>query len=471
MSWKVLTKSWNFHDWTVPVLSWSRSRFRTGAALMRARCRWGPWSAADMSWPSAPAPAGACRAGKKRSVHAAGFALRLMMSPFGDGTTVRKRPWESTSVGYPKTRQSPPVSLASSVSRDERTRKNGNTARNAPRLSAEGGQTRDVLAQDQGVDLVGALVGPDGFQVGGVPQRGMVQRDAVAAQNRARLPGNAQRLPHVVQLAERDLLRTQPAGVLEPAQVQGQERALLDLQDHVHQLFLRQLVPGQRLAELQPLLGVGQRGLIGIPRGAHSSPRDPVPGLVEAGEGTPQSARRGQQRLGAQPDGVERDVALDGGAHRELLPDRRRGDARGAGRAEEAAYAVVGHGPHHQHARHGGKSDPAFRAVEDPARVVAGAVAAGEGLHRGRVRAGRGLGQGKCADQFAGGHPGEPLLLLVLGAPLVDGRHGEGALHGDERADARIAGLEFHRREAIFDGGAAGAAVALQVHAEHTELT
>ena len=41
----------------------------------------------------------------------------------GDGTTVRMRPRENTSVGYPKTRQSPLVSLASSVARDERTRK------------------------------------------------------------------------------------------------------------------------------------------------------------------------------------------------------------------------------------------------------------------------------------------------------------------------------------------------------------
>jgi hypothetical protein len=38
-------------------------------------------------------------------------------------------------------------------------------------LAAEGPDARDVLAQDQGVDLIGSFIGPHGFEVVGVPQR------------------------------------------------------------------------------------------------------------------------------------------------------------------------------------------------------------------------------------------------------------------------------------------------------------
>ena len=87
-----------------------------------------------------------------------------------------------------------------------------------------------------------------------------------------------------------------------------------------------------------------------------------------------------------------------------------------------------------------------------------------------RVGAGGGFGQPEAADRFAGGHLRQPLLFLFLGAVLVDGAHGQRALHRDEGAQAGVAGFEFGGGQAVFHGGAAGAAVALQVHAEQAEL-
>ena len=40
----------------------------------------------------------------------------------------------------------------------------------------------------------------------------------------------------------------------------------------------------------------------------------------------------------------------------------------------------------------------------------------------------------------------------------------------DEGAEAGVAGLQLHRGQAVLDGAAAGAAVALQVHAEQAEI-
>jgi hypothetical protein len=73
------------------------------------------------------------------------------------------------------------------------------------------------------------------------------------------------------------------------------------------------------------------------------------------------------------------------------------------------------------------------------------------------------------SDQVAGGHPGQPALLLLLGSELVDRAHGERSLDADERTQAGVAGFEFHGGEAVLDGTAAGAAVAGQVHAEQAQ--
>ena len=55
---------------------------------------------------------------------------------------------------------------------------------------------------------------------------------------------------YVVQLADRDLVVLKLSRVLEPTGVEGEEEALLDLQHHVGQLALGELVAGERLVEL-----------------------------------------------------------------------------------------------------------------------------------------------------------------------------------------------------------------------------
>jgi hypothetical protein len=68
-----------------------------------------------------------------------------------------------------------------------------------------------------------------------------------------------------------------------------------------------------------------------------------------------------------------------------------------------------------------------------------------------RVGAGVGLRQAEAADRLARVHRRQPALLLLLRAPLPDREHRERALDRDEAADARVAGLELHAREAVHD--------------------
>src|SRR5215216_3383266 len=330
----------------------------------------------------------------------------------------------------------------------------------------EGRHTGQGVAQDQGVHLVGALVGQDAFQVVGVAYNGVVERNAVPAQDGARLPRYLYGLPNVVQLADGYLLGAQDALVLHPSDVQRKQRALVYLHHHVHELFLRELETGNRLAELLAPLRVLQGALKTVPPGPHRAPDDPVSRLVEAGEGALEPFGLGEHRPFGEPDLFEEEFALDRGAHRKLARYVSGGEPLSRRGHEEAANAVIGLGPHDCHIGYGSHPDPTLPAVQDPLR----ALLAGEGLHAGRIAPRLGLGEAEAAYRLTFGHSGEPLVLLLLGAELVDGAHRERALHADEGPETRVAGLELHAGEAVLDGALTGAAVPGEVHAEPSLL-
>ncbi len=148
------------------------------------------------------------------------------------------------------------------------------------------------------------------------------------------------------------------------------------------------------------------------------------------------------------------------------MPDVVRRETGGAGGDEETAHAVVGAGPDDGDVGDRAVGDPHLGAVEHPVAPVPPGVRA----HGARVGAGVRLGQPEAADEPAGGHAGQPLLLLFLRAVLPDGVHRQGALDGDEAAQAGVDGFEFQAGQAVGHGTGTGAAVALQVHAEHTRL-
>src|SRR5580704_12994434 len=106
------------------------------------------------------------------------------------------------------------------------------------------GERRDLCDRaphDQGVDLVGSLIGAYGFEVVGVAHRRVVERDSVPPKQRPSFAANRDCLAHVIELSEGDLLGAQRAGILLAACVHGHEQPLLYLQDHVHELLLREL--------------------------------------------------------------------------------------------------------------------------------------------------------------------------------------------------------------------------------------
>ena len=67
------------------------------------------------------------------------------------------------------------------------------------------------------MDLVRAFIGPDGLEIVGVPERRVIQCDAVAAEDGARLSADRDGLASVVEHADADLMRLEAAGIFESA--------------------------------------------------------------------------------------------------------------------------------------------------------------------------------------------------------------------------------------------------------------
>ena len=152
-------------------------------------------------------------------------------------------------------------------------------------------------------------------------QRRIFQGDAARAQDGPALPGDAERLSRIVELAQADLARLEPVRVLEPAEVQGEQEPLLQLHGHVRELRLGQLERRQRPVEDLPRRGVVDRRV------------QAVAGRAEGAEHDPEGALRPHERLAALLGG--RDVALAC----EELTLRARADLD-AGRIREAALQL-----------------------------------------------------------------------------------------------------------------------------------
>ena len=182
-------------------------------------------------------------------------------------------------------------------------------------------QPRHRAAEDEGVDVVGALVGVHGLQVLRVAHHVVLFLDPVPAVHVARHAGDVERLAAVVALDDGDHLRRQPPLVEQAADAQAALEAERDVGHHVGQLLLDQLGLGQRLAELvsvEHVLPGPVEAVLGRP---HRPPRDAVACAVEAAERPLQAGHVRQERRLRHLHPVHHDLARDRGAQAELAAD------------------------------------------------------------------------------------------------------------------------------------------------------
>src|SRR5687767_12937792 len=153
-------------------------------------------------------------------------------------------------------------------------------------------------AEDQGVDVVRALVGIDNFEIYDMADHAELVRDAVAAQHVARRARDVERLAAGVALHDRGDLHRGAAFVLHAPQAQAALQPERDLGLHVGELLLHQLVRRERAAELLSIQHIRSCSEPTIFGGAERAPRDAIARRVKAGERALQAAHLGEREIG-----------------------------------------------------------------------------------------------------------------------------------------------------------------------------
>ena len=254
--------------------------------------------------------------------------------------------------------------------------------------------------------------------------------------------------------------------VLEPAQVQRQQVALLQLERHVGELGLGELEAGERLAEHLARRGVVDRGLQAVAGRAERAEDDAEPRLVQAATAVraARAPRAAPRSAGSRTSSSTSSAVIEARSDNLCLIFGR-GEAGRVGRHDEARGSRRRSRPDHRDVGDRAVGDPHLGAVEDP--VVA--------VRRARVRMPAGLEpkSGSVSPKqpiaspaaIRGSHccfcSSVPNFQIANIASEPCTRH--------QAADAGVAGLELQAGQPVRDRVRAGAAVARQVHAEQAE--
>ena len=335
----------------------------------------------------------------------------------------------------------------------------------ASSLLAERVLAGERLADDERVHLVRALVREHRLEVVHVADHRVLERDAVRRRGSCARSGATSSAPRTLPILPRLTCsgRSVPASFIRPRWSATSERAV-ELERHLGELLLRELVAGDRLAEDDPLLRVLERRLEARARGADGAEDDPEARLVEARERAAQRRRPREARFSSGTrtswstssdvtDARSESFLWISGAEKPGMPcsTMKPRIAPSSVRAQTTAMSAIVPFVIHIFAP--------FRIQSEPSRRACVRIEPGSEPASGSVRP-------KQPIDLARVHRRQPALLLLLRAQRPDREHRERALHGDGAADARVARLELQARQAVGDGARAGEAVAVEVHPE-----
>ena len=185
--------------------------------------------------------------------------------------------------------------------------------------------------------------------------------DAVAAHHVARHAGNVESFAAAVALHDAGDLDAGGAFVFHAAQAQAALQRQSDVGLHVGQLFLNQLIGGERPTELFAVEHVLARSRKTVFGRAHRAPGNAVARAVQTGERALQSAHLGEGVFFGAEHAVHHNFAGDAGAQTDLAVHGRSAQTLPAFLQNEAAnLAFVVLGPHHKHIGNGAVADPHF---------------------------------------------------------------------------------------------------------------
>src|SRR5262249_40450461 len=160
-----------------------------------------------------------------------------------------------------------------------------------------GAEPGDLLAHDQVLHLIGAFVGVERLGIGEEARHVIIDEDAVAAEQLSR-PGNRlARLGRRERLRKRRLLFVKLPLVRELCRANHHALARPDVADHLRKLVLNELERADRLSELQSLLCVLDRVLVGAHLDARRLPPDEIPRPTQHARGVAEGLRAGREPI------------------------------------------------------------------------------------------------------------------------------------------------------------------------------
>src|SRR5882672_4347776 len=260
------------------------------------------------------------------------------------------------------------------------------------------------------------------------------------------------------------------AFVIQLRQAEHQALACGQIAKHLGEQILNQLERGDRLAELQSLLGVFEgclecAHLDAGRRPTHHVSRHPqhACGIAER-IATLQAVRFGHPYI------LHRDLAVLDHLERDLVLDFL--DAETGCRLvldDESLDLVVAEvaRPDDGDVAPWCVADPPLLSIKNPGIAF---TLGRRGQTAARSRTDQRLGEAEAADLFQACHRRQPFLLLLLGAVEIDRSHRQTTVDAEERAERRIGARQLHRDEAEQFLAASGAAIAFKAEPAEAEF-
>jgi|GEM_PF-102766 len=272
-------------------------------------------------------------------------------------------------------------------------------------------------AQNEGMDVMGALVGVHDLQIDHVPRDPELIVNAIAPEHVARLARDIERLAAGIALHQGGDFHGGGAVILHPPQAQATLQCQADLGLHVGKFFLHQLIGRQGTPELASIQGVLPGDMPARLGSAQRAPGDAKARRIQAGEGTLQSIGMRQFLIRRHEHIVHDDFPGDRCAQPDFPVYGRRAEPGAALVQKESANASrIVLGPDHKHI--------GDRRIGNPGLGAAQAVAPGHRTgardHAARVGAVIGFGQTKAADRRSSRQVRQVLASLRLGTKLHD---------------------------------------------------
>jgi hypothetical protein len=140
---------------------------------------------------------------------------------------------------------------------------------------------RNLLPQDQQMDIVGSFISHNRFQIHHMAHNRIFSRDAHTPMDLSGLPGNLQGHGYIIALGQRNVGGGGLTFIHHHTQFPGNQLGFGDLSQHLCQFLLDQLEGTYRLVKLYPFQSIPSGGIIAVHGRTNCTPGNAISGRIQ----------------------------------------------------------------------------------------------------------------------------------------------------------------------------------------------